>query len=170
MFLKSAVLFLCIAYAACSEYVNAADCVNTTTIYSRDVTMKVSGCTSEDVRCLLIRGTEHSVTFQLVPTKDFTSKTDGRVHGVFEKFSVPYGKKSDACAIATAEDGTSCPDKGGFLTDVVYTHHSQFSVSRNYPTLQLKVRFSFYDRRTKEFLMCKELPVEIIKNPSENES
>ena len=73
-----------------------------------------------------------------MPSEEFLDRTDFRVYGVFEKFSVPYGKKANACDGAVAsDDGTTCTDLGGFLASREYKHTSKFAVSNNYPKVKI---------------------------------
>jgi len=169
--LKLFAFLLCLTYVVCDQYAPSIECHNTTT-FSRNVRMEVSGCTSEDERCPLYQGTNHTVVFTFEPTMEFKNKTDSRVYGVFEKFSVPYGKKRDACELSVAmDDGSECREAGGFEPNREYKHTSKFAVSNNYPLLKLSVRFVFYDRRSKMNLMCRELPVEIMPpRTEENEA
>lgn len=171
MFLKFVAFALCISFVVCEEYVPAVICNNTQT-YSSNPRMEVSGCLSSHERCSLIRGTNHTVIFTFQPNEEFLGRTDFRVYGVFEKFSVPYGKKANACSGAkTSDDGTECNTLGGFILNREYKHTSQFSVSNNYPKIQLSVRFVMYDRRSKKNMMCLEVPVEIMDPPTaENEA
>ncbi|XP_071041623.1 uncharacterized protein [Parasteatoda tepidariorum] len=166
MFLK---LFVLAFAVSCAIAHNAAhtECVNTTT-FCKDLVMQVSECNAEHERCPLYQGKSHTVTFECTPTKNFTGKTDFRVYGVFEKFSVPYRGKSDACESAvTTDTNTPCKDMGGFFQERRFRHESNFAVSVNYPKIQLKVRFSMCDRRSKVCMMCAELPVEIMSPPGE---
>jgi hypothetical protein len=160
MYFKLFAFLLCLSYAACAP---SEECANTT-VYSRNVRMEVSGCESNADHCPLYRGTNHTVTFTFVPTMNFKNTTDSRVYGVFEKFSVPYGKRGDACQLSVAtDDGSECTSIGGFEIDREYKHTSKFAVSNNYPLLKLRVKFVFYDRRSKLNLMCQEVPVEIMR-------
>jgi len=171
MYLKLFTFLLCLTYVVCDHLAPSVECHNTTS-YSINVRMEVSGCTSADERCPLYRGTNHTVIFTFEPTMEFKNRTDSRVYGVFEKFSVPYGRKTDACEFAVAmDDGTECRHRGGFEVNREYKHTSIFAVSNNYPLLKLSVRFTFYDRRSKLVLMCRELPVEIMpRREEENEA
>ncbi|XP_035206017.1 uncharacterized protein LOC118181051 [Stegodyphus dumicola] len=171
MFLKVVILLLCVTYAV-SEYVNSADCQNTT-VFSKNVQMEVSECNSEHEHCPLYQGTVHKVTFHFEPTKDFASNTDFRVHGVFPKFTVPYGRRGQACD-GIVDEQEACKNSG-FVTSQQYKHESTFAVSNTYPKIKLRVRFSMSDRKTKEYLLCREVPVEIkdplpTPSPQENEA
>ncbi|KFM76332.1 hypothetical protein X975_12329, partial [Stegodyphus mimosarum] len=143
------------------------------TVFSKNVQMEVSDCNSEHERCPLYQGTVHKVTFHFEPTKDFPSNTDFRVHGVFPKFTVPYRGRAPACAGIVDEEETC--NNGGFVTSQQYKHESTFAVSNTYPKIKLTVRFSITDRKTKEYLLCREVPVEIMAplttpSPQENEA
>ncbi|KAF8778575.1 hypothetical protein HNY73_015281 [Argiope bruennichi] len=164
MFLKSCIFFLVIAYAS-ADYVTTYDCPNTT-VHSKDVLMEVSDCGASDAFCPLYQGKSHKVVFNFLMTKNYTGKIDFRVYGVFEKFTVPYRGKSDAFDNATYTDsGEKLKDVGIFLTNRPIRHESEFAVSANYPKINLKVRFVIVERRTKEVLMCRELPVGIQSPP-----
>ncbi|GFQ66406.1 uncharacterized protein TNCT_135431 [Trichonephila clavata] len=166
MLLKGCIFFLVIAYAS-SEYVNTFDCPNVTA-HSKDVLMQVSDCKASDSHCPLYQGKTHKVIFNFVMLKNYTGKIDFRVFGVFEKFTVPYRGKADAFENATyIDNGEKLKDAGIFLTNRPIRHESEFAVSPNYPKINLKVRFSIVERRTKEVLMCREVPVGIQSPPTE---
>jgi len=167
MYPKLLVLLLGITYAT-AYYVPANECADTTS-FCKDLTMTVSECNEGHERCPLFQGKSHAVTFECTPTKNFTGKTDFRVYGVFEKFSVPYRGRSDACESSVyVENNAPCKDMGGFFKDRRITHVSNFNVSVNYPKIKLRVRFSMNDKRSKEYLMCAEIPVEIKSPPGED--
>ncbi|XP_054718222.1 uncharacterized protein LOC129227656 [Uloborus diversus] len=170
MFLKLLVVFsICVSYAA-AGVVNTVDCKDTTA-HSKDVQMEVSGCDTDAERCPLLQGHNHTVVFIFEPTRPFLNKTDFRVYGLFPKFSVPYKGKADACEPSRAVvDGTTCTELGGFVTGKQYRHESIFSVAKTYPKIKLSVRFTMTDRRSKEMLLCKEIPVEIKSPPSPEEN
>lgn len=68
------------------------------------------------------------------PTKSFLNKTNFRLYGVFEKFSVPYGRNADACDSAvTMDDQTTCTELQGFQAERPFRHTSIFAVSSSYP-------------------------------------
>ncbi|KAG8179164.1 hypothetical protein JTE90_023626 [Oedothorax gibbosus] len=156
--------FVAYAYA---EYVSTLDCQNiSSTPQSKDVLMQVSDCQSTDERCPLYQGRTHSVIFKFKPTKTYSGKIDFRVYGVFEKFSVPYRGRADAYENAHYTDnGEAVRAVGSMIEDREIKHTSDFAVSKNYPKVSLKVRFVIVERRTKEIIMCRELPVEIKSNP-----
>ncbi|GIX93529.1 uncharacterized protein CDAR_121751 [Caerostris darwini] len=165
MFLKSCILLLVVAYAS-ADYVNSFNCPNVTA-HSHNVHMEVSDCGSGDPSCPLYQGHSHKVVFEFSPLKNYTGKVDFRVYGVFEKFSVPYRGKADAYENATyLDNGQKLKDAGIFLSNRPIRHESEFAVSANYPKISLKVRFMMIERRTKEVLMCQEVPVAIQSAPT----
>ncbi|KAG8179165.1 hypothetical protein JTE90_023627 [Oedothorax gibbosus] len=169
MLIKGLIVLIFVAYAY-AEYVPTFDCQNITSApQSKDVLLQVSDCHATDERCPLYQGRTHSVIVKFKPLKTYSGKIDFRVYGVFEKFSVPYRGRADAYENAHYTDnGEAVSAVGSMIENREIKHTSDFAVSKNYPKVSLKVRFVIIERRTKEMIMCRELPVEIKADPEDS--
>lgn len=104
--------------------------------------------------CFFLKGTNAQMTIPFTPTGD-ASKVRTRVHGILAGIPIPFPlPNEDGCSAAGG--GLTCPLTPGQAV----TYQTELPVSKNYPSLSLKVRWQLIDQNNKD-LLCIEFPVQL---------
>ncbi|CAL4075058.1 unnamed protein product, partial [Meganyctiphanes norvegica] len=119
--------------------------------------INITGCGPPDRpqrNCLFQKGTNAQMTLPFIPAGP-SSVVRTKVHGILAGIPIPFPlPNEDGCS--PAGGGLTCP----LTPNQLVTYQTQLPVSKNYPSLSLKVRWQLEDENKRD-IVCIEFPVQL---------
>ncbi|XP_050462064.1 NPC intracellular cholesterol transporter 2 homolog a-like [Cataglyphis hispanica] len=144
---------LCVlCYSASCLAVKFTDCGSTLGKFTE---VSVSGCQALDDKCILVRGTNASISFKFTPNKDIP-QVNVRVYGILMlDIPIPFPfDKPDVCK--DPNDGVNCP----LHKDQEYNYTTSLFVQKKFPSVNVQIKWELVDEDDKN-IVCIEFPAKV---------
>ncbi|XP_012215342.1 NPC intracellular cholesterol transporter 2 homolog a [Linepithema humile] len=116
--------------------------------------VSVSGCQATDEKCVLVRGTNASISITFVPNEDVSHVT-ARVYGIMMTVPIPFPlDKPDVCK--DPDDGVNCPLQG----NQEYHYTTALFVQKKFPSVSVDIKWEFVDSTGKK-IVCILFPAKV---------
>ncbi|KYN01737.1 Ecdysteroid-regulated 16 kDa protein [Cyphomyrmex costatus] len=114
----------------------------------------ISGCSTSDEKCILVRGTNATMSIDFTPNKDISQLT-ARVYGVLTMVPIPFPlRQPDVCKDSNA--GIKCP----LHKDQLYHYSTMMFLEKSFPSLNVKIKWEFLNENN-EKIVCLEFPAKL---------
>ncbi|XP_011161896.1 NPC intracellular cholesterol transporter 2 homolog a [Solenopsis invicta] len=143
-------LFCVLCFASCFAF-TFTDCGSALGKFTE---VSVSGCPTSKEKCILVRGTNESISIKFKPNNDI-SQVNIRVYGILMNVPVPFPfEKSDACKDPNA--GINCP----LHKDQEYDYTASLFVQKKYPSVSVTIQWELVNEK-KEKIICLQFPAKV---------